>query len=158
MTTSLKDYINESLNDLLKDEKDWIKISSKEYDIYISDKPELYEMIPYKELGLSKPNSILITIKREGPRWVSYIKWTGGDKKIYVCNGWKHGEYTIDDLKIKIHEIIDNLSKSQNARKLFKDVIISLINDHELYGYKNPIDYVMSYDSNANDLEDLLNK
>ena len=155
----LSNYITEYYSsDLLKDEKDWVKISSKEYVTYISDKPELYEMIPYKELGLSKPNSILITIKREGPRWVSYIKWTGSDKKIYFCNGWKLGEYTIDDLKIKIHEIVDHLSKSQNARKLFKDVTISLINNYELFGYKNPIDYAMSYDGTASDLEDLLNR
>lgn len=161
MVTPLKDYINESLQDLLKDEKDWMKISSKEYGIYISDKPELYEMIPYKELNLNTPECILIVFKKEGPRWVSIIKWISKfDKQVYVCNGWKYGEYDINDLKIKIHEIIEHLSKSSAARKEFKEVMIKFINilkDSPEYEGK-PIDAFMKYDSiiSINSLEDLL--
>ena len=111
----LSNYITEYyLSDLLKDKKEWMKVSSSEYCIYIEDQPILYEMIPYKEYGLKKPDSILLTLKREGPRWISIIEWTSSDprdKQIYVCNGWKYGEYDINDLKVKLYDITIQVKK-----------------------------------------------
>ena len=162
----LSNYIAESSNELsniLKDDKVWNKISSSEFGLWLSHTPSLYSMIPYKELGLSKPNGILLVIKREGPRWVSIIKWTSSDprdKQIYVCNGWKYGEYDINDLKIKIHEIIEHLSKSSAARKEFKEIMMRSIDVLKLTSeYTGNVDAFMKYDSiiSINSLEDLLN-
>lgn len=153
----LSNYITEYyLSDLLKDKKEWMKVSSSEYGIYIEDQPILYEMIPYKEYGLTKPDSILLTLKREGPRWILIVKWTCG-KKIYVCNGWKTGDYDINDLANTAHKIMSHLSKSKKARAKFKDQMIvyyNAIKDHGL----DPIGLIDHYDSylSINDLEELL--
>ena len=158
----LSNYIAESSNELsniLKDDKEWNKISSSEFGLWFSYTPSLYSMIPYEELGLSKPNGILLVIKREGPRWVSIIKWISKfDKQIYVCNGWKYGEYDINDLKVKIYEIFKHLSKSQKAREKFKSVMMRFINILKQHT-EDPKDFFMSYRSqfSVNSLEDLLN-
>ena len=153
----LSNYITEYYSsDLLKDEKDWMKVSSSEYGIYIEDQPTLYEMIPYKEYGLKKPDSILLTIKREGPRWIIIVKWTC-DKKIYVCNGWKTGDYDIKDLANTGYEIISHLSKSKKARSKFKDQMMTYYNVIKNHGL-DPIGLIDHYDSQiiAMDLEELL--
>lgn len=153
----LSNYITEyHLSDLLKDEKDWMKVSSSEYGIYIEDQPILYEMIPYKEYGLKKPDSILLTIKREGPRWIIIVKWTCG-KNIYVCNGWKTGDYDIKVLANTGYKIISHLSKSKKARAKFKDQMMIYYNTIKNHGL-DPIRLIDHYDSQiiAIDLEELL--
>ena len=159
----LSNYIAESSNELsniLKDDKVWNKISSSEFGLWLSYTPSLYSMIPYEELGLSKPNGILLTLKREGPRWISIIEWTSSDprdKQIYVCNGWKYGEYDINDLKVKLYDIMIHLSKSHKAREKFKSVMVRFINILKQHN-EDPKDFFITYRSqfSVNSLEDLL--
>lgn len=162
---SLSNYINyineakkDSLQILLKDEKDWVMVTSKEYSAYISDKPELFEMIPYKELKLTSPDYIVVTFKKDGPEWIIIIGWVSKfDKHIYRCNGWKCSAPDINDLKVKIYEIFKHLSKSSAAREKFKSVMvrfINIINQHN----DDPKPFFMPHKKQfcTNSLEDLL--
>lgn len=152
-------YVLESSNDLsklLKGEKEWLKISSSEYGIYISDVPSLYEIIPYKEYGLKKPDSILLCLKRDASNWHLIIKWVS-DKNVYVCNGWKTKEFDIETLADKSYKIIHHLIKSKNARYKFKDVMLkyyNIIKDKNL----DTMALINSYNQSLcnNDLEKLL--
>ena len=151
---TLIQYINESLDNLLMDENNWLKVSSKEYCIYVDDKPELFDMIPYIEFNLKKPDSIIITLKKDGSRWFGIIKWTHQqwiDRNIYVCNGWKAEADDKNELANKMHKIITHLSKSKKARDKFKQLILSYKNDIDKYNSKNdenlidPKDVIMRY-------------
>jgi hypothetical protein len=162
MITPLKDYINEAKTDplqiLLKDEKDWVMVTSKQYSAYISDKPELFEMIPYKELKLTQPEYIMVTFKKDGQQWRINIGWISKfDKHIYVCNGWKCSEPDINDLKVKIYEIFKHLSKSSAAREKFKSVMVNFINIINQHN-DDPKHFFMTYREqfSTNSLEDLL--
>lgn len=166
----LKEFINESINDLLKPENKFInhseyKSSSTEYGVWLDemDKSIMKELIPYKELNLPEPSDIRATFEKESGSndWEIIFKWTDKTKNIYVCNGWKSEKYDLSTARTKTFEIINHLIKSRKARRAFKNTMILLINKYLKVGASKE-DIILDFRSkkdqlNIYNLEELIN-